>query len=118
MKLYEAGAVLLIIGSAVVGPIGGQRITPLSQIAVEQACLRDLVSHPEKGAYGPTCMGPPGILETTAETCARAMKEIGASPSVTTEDGPHAWEIRKINRKGKPFMVSVLCIPAPTGLRR
>ena len=51
-------------------------------------------------------MGPPGVVETTAETCVRAMKEIGAE-YVRFPETAGAWVVGK-NEVG--------CIPALSGM--
>ncbi len=97
IRLYEAGAVLLIIGAVILGPIDGRGLVPLP----DRKCTDGAV-HMEPPCYR---------METTAETCVRAMKEMGARrTNFRVIDDPDAdWAI-----KGQP----VLCIPAPTGLRR
>ena len=99
MKLYEAGAVLLIIAGAMIGPIVPQH--PLSlNAACGEAEGRD--------AWRKCLSKYRRTYETTAETCARAMKEIGAE-YIKFPDAPGTWVVGKNE---------VLCIPAPTGLRR
>ena len=78
MKLMEASAVFLIIGGVLLGPI-------------EAKCTTG-------GVFGAAqCRG----WEPTAQTCARAMREIGANRKHRIEGGQR-----------------VLCIPAPSGLMR
>jgi len=98
MTLREASAVLLIIGSAVVGPIevrqvplfdilSGTEITNCTDVKTKKQCT---------------------TAEPIAETCTRAMKEIGAK-----EPGPKSptgWATLD--------GVRIQCIPAPSGLTR
>ncbi|KKM15765.1 hypothetical protein LCGC14_1692700 [marine sediment metagenome] len=117
MKLREAGAVLLIIGAAVVGPI-------------ESKPSRCLAMNPPWAEVSCIDGEPRQILlaETTAETCARAMKEINAWAMKIKPDGsahsatpaPKYWGyttdfIWAIGGMERP--VRVLCIPAPSGLK-
>jgi hypothetical protein len=56
----------------------------------------------------PKCLRPEP--ETTAETCARAMREIGVEP---------LWDYPEYNHlEGTYLGQRVLCIPAPSGLVR
>ena len=80
MILHEAASVFLIIGSVLLGQIEVRQRTP-------QPC-------------DPT-VSPCFTYETSAETCARAMREIGANRKHRIEGGQR-----------------VLCIPSPSGLIR
>lgn len=155
MTIREAGSVLLIIGAAVIGPIEGHlkpyihELVEAEQVASYTKCIRQNDGSAwsflgaRTGCYqvesfqvcGPTerlrdnCLVVAEITEreTTTQTCARAMKEIGAGVAGKFADGTMAqpglmW--RNFNNareiptgtthvNGHP----VLCIPAPTGLR-
>ena len=89
MTLHEAASVFLIIGGVLLGPISGRPgkiIEPMM----------------ENCGPGMVCARHPG--ETTAETCIRAMKEIGVRPI--------------IGMNGVLGSRAVHCIPAPSGLIR
>lgn len=111
MKLLEAFSVLLIIGSAVVGPIEN------SWVEDSAAPYRVGIPRPDLGKN--SHMGGHYRLESTAETCARAMKEIGAvyvpPYSGRTVEQKEGWFIggKKVDGAN-----AVLCIPAPSGLRK
>ena len=108
MTLREASAVLLIIGSAVVGPIevrqvplfdilSGTEITNCTNIKTKKQCT---------------------TAEPIAETCARAMKEIGViifplpGPGIFSDENYLMYQTED-NRLVK---LPVRCIPAPSGL--
>ncbi len=124
MKLYESGAVLLIIGAVVIGPIDDQ----CAETKLPNGWKCDLEwprSYENKiGCQWNGVTGDKQDIqnyaaycvrrETIAETCARAMREIGA-----TERSPDSGRPWEPNLDG--FILGdqrVLCIPAPTGLRR
>ena len=114
MKLYEAGAVLLIIGSAVVGPIEAQFIK-----GEPTKCSRPPEMLPGKQCH----YGNSTRRETTGETCARAIKEIGArlwhpSDGLDAVLNPAAGGPVLLRETYHLKRREVLCIPAPTGLRR
>ena len=109
MRLCESAAVLLIIGSAVVGPVASK---------CDKEWVRQCVD--KRPAVGSAICGHPGYCkdETPAETCARAMKEIGvdADKSATAQ---HAPVERFLMSYGTlPGVGPVHCIPAPSGLKR
>ncbi len=99
--------VLLIIGSAVVGPIEAQ-----------------LKGYPDQVCADPWVMSTPEPMprckyESLPELCARAMREIGAERDVRG----HWWLFRTVgtadpqpNDYNKPM--EVRCIPVPTGFKK
>jgi hypothetical protein len=93
-------AVLLIIGSAVVGPIQGQDCwTAPGYQSDERGRLHQGVR---------VCEGP---MLTLAEVCERAMKEIGAHEAFKAlPSRMENWALDDGQR--------VTCIPAPSGLKR
>ena len=109
MKLYEAGAVLLIIGSAVVGPIERAPFVDNPEHRKWAACMEINNKVGTIGSYteaDKVCFLPHSDLEPVAEACTRAMQEIGAVSSGAT------WFLPDTS----PGLTSVLCIPAPAGL--
>ena len=134
MKLFE-GAVLLIIGSAVIGPIEANKIVVVDSVRERRAavCYDKAVASGfnTNGYYSvwakdkkeadrltrqfwvTRCTNLYGTQpETTAQTCTRAMKEIGAFLHRNT---PHAVYP---NLAGWILDGEVIrCIPAPSGLR-
>ena len=130
MTLHEAAAVYLIIGGVLLGPIE----RPLLPGLIEQArteckdaehwalCL-SMKEH-ELKAWWPR--------ETTAETCERAMREIGAEHVTDyTKNDPRGARLlsgqssddlsEHIDSAKSGWFVEgqrVLCIPAPSGLKR
>ena len=122
MKLRE-GAVLLIIGAATVGPVEPSVILP-TDINPRQVAIDRNVAY-KKGVkcihvdYSKLNAADPGTavrmpvdcsLETTAETCARAMREVGVGDT-------DMWTTQVV-MGGFIGKIRVLCIPAPTGLVR
>ena len=111
MTLHEASAVFLIIGGVLLGPIEGKY---LSNIDVVHDCVRahgiepgtPMVAAPE------SCPRITVARETTAETCARAMREVGARPY---EGMKGAGWIPQTFADGSDG-IQVRCIPAPSGL--
>ena len=111
MKLREAGAVLLIIGAAVVGPVERQLIPLDGGIDIPKVINDNILHRPR---------------ETTAETCARAMNEVGVEKLSAWKDqsqDPLGWPrvgyIPGYAAKEMSFHGwRVLCIPAPSGLQR
>lgn len=142
MRIYD-GAVLLIIGSAIIGPIlpreSGTGIPNGADGCMECGSPGE-PSCPPLGQYTyPACESR---HETTAETCERAMKEAGVENSYAGQkpDGTFhpegmLWKypgvgdvltrqpmtvIKKQGGNGfdnKMFIGHAYCIPAPTGLR-
>ena len=131
MKFNEASAVFLIIGGVLLGPISGRSgkiIEPMM----------------ENCGPGMVCARHPG--ETTAETCTRAMREIGAVPWYLLPPGEpmewvnklperlsdgtavadsaknyvHFWTLQHaVGPTTNPkSLTRVLCIPSPSGLMR
>lgn len=110
-------AVLLIIGSAVVGPIEAQPITDQVKMAVYDACIKRLgpsgdVAENNRRSY--RCSDEaekPVHYESLPELCERAMREAGGVP----------WPG---DAEGKVYVLSgrqgtlVRCIPVPTGYKR
>lgn len=127
MRIRESASVLLIIGSAVVGPI-------------EARCAAGAwVPEPTPFASdGPLILGTCKRIEPIAETCARAMKEIGLEKvqAGVMSDGrlmmlPTPWRDPSTGRarmsgewyyrtaEGRQLdLDQVRCIPAPSGLKR
>ena len=107
MKLHEASAVFLIIGGVLLGPIEGKETWGSTGL-----CSCDLGDRP-----GPLCPIKEELdgsqchvqRETTAETCARAMREVGAEKT---------WNSWFITVPDSPRSIRVLCIPAPSGLAK
>ena len=125
MKLHEASAVFLIIGSVLLGPIEG--IATTDEKAVE-TCVKSITAGGFNRAVH--CREvTPLIPETTAETCDRAMREIGATESTTLGRNSSGERVRVPSgywyggSKYPGAMAEfggqrVLCIPAPTGLKQ
>lgn len=95
MKIHEAAAVYLIIGSVMMGPI--ERLYTIRSAEDGLGQMK---------------------YETTAETCARAIREIGAVPFNPLRGQPNrrSYQLRHFTPSGKPWNINVLCIPAPSGL--
>ncbi len=119
MKLFEAGAVLLIIGSAVIGPIESHE--PMYRDCIEMNFMALRAKPPQPVA---PCER---FKETIAQNCARAMKEIGARRDTVltrTASGDRAWLpqgewVLPRNAIYPPASFpyrNIVCIPAPTGL--
>lgn len=103
MKLYD-GAVLLIIGSVLIGPIA-----PRSTFEPVK-CDR-----PSEMVSGKQCHYDTfRSYETTAQTCARAIKKIGAIKRIPNSSRPWDEDMDGWHKSGR----RVLCFPAPTGLKR
>lgn len=108
-------AVYLIIAGALLGPI--EPSEKLGSVDCNHRSVTgsgQVITRP--GPERPACE-----IETTAETCERAMKEIGAVPInrllSTGEPPPREYRMVPTDRYefgGK----EVLCIPAPSGLRK
>lgn len=136
MKLLD-GAVLLIIGAAVIGPIAANWVGEMQPPEGDRECY----FAPFVGVYSfdgagnlrsarmadyaddlnfPRCIETK--KETTAETCERALEEIGAVPlSDWDEDAYGGWPrisyfpgiaTGDVRWSGSP----IRCIPAPSGL--
>ena len=132
MKLFEVGAVLLIIGSAVVGPIDAQDISFYNNgfcddktcaISTDAANACAQFSEPgiREGSATDwqTCISKEmATYETTAETCARAMKEIGAVATAFRYQGVarKKWVLPYFLSR-TPDYTRVRCIPAPSGMK-
>ena len=110
--IREAGSVLLIIGAAVVGPIEASGVIDGKWLGVS-----------------PHVCAPACRSETIAETCERVMREIGAVGSIIPAGQAsctvvEAWMMRKPIDACLPKPdywlgnQQVLCIPAPSGLKR
>jgi len=97
-------AVLLIVGAAVIGPIDAQiHDDPTDKFTV---CPY------ERGRTEVRrCRSIPGIAETVAELCARAMKEIGAE-----YNNALGWFLSP--ETTSVVATPVRCIPVPEGYRR
>lgn len=104
-------SVYLIVAGVLLGPIHSQvlhpgyaecraeRPIPLGQMIPDNdPCLK---IYNERSHF-----------ESTAETCERAMREIGATK---TFDG---WRVREFPEQWGIDGQPVLCIPAPSGLRK
>ena len=122
MRLHEASAVFLIIGGVLLGPI---------EARLQQQCLPESAGGPKHsgGYYNmENCLD----RETTAETCARAMREIGAQHVTDyTKNDPGGARLlagqssddlgEHIDPAKSGWFLGgqpVLCLPAPTGLVR
>ena len=128
MTLHEAAAVYLIIGAVMMGPIEGQ---DLSNINAVHDCVRahgiepgtPMVAAPE------SCPRITVARETTAETCARAMREIGATKQTPIDffgrETPDEKKALRNWKAGDPYVFRwylagqrIYCISAPSGLVR
>ena len=117
MKLMEAGTVFLIIGGVLLGPIEGMLIGgSLDSIHA------DCIVMTEDQVVDPKCRP---VFEPTGETCARAMREIGAflappslPPGFRMEDEKDEKAVRPGDKWRLIGGEKVLCIPAPSGLVR
>lgn len=101
-------AILLIIGAAVIGPI--EALPPPNACGFTD---REILRANKCAEWKP---------ETIPEICARAMKEIGAF-EITDADisaGRGFYPGWRWGPRGKdgPWVMTVDCIPAPTGLKR
>ena len=136
MKVMEAGAVFLIIGGVLLGPIVPQytKRTP-GQEATWEKCVQEYKdTHAHKWVAPDFCwQGGYGDRrrETTAETCERALWEIGAVP-MTAGSGPPlppgyvlepspslvypGSDVK--SHLGLLYDQRIVCIPAPSGLVR
>lgn len=118
-------AVLLIIGSAVVGPIEAQRVDRegIDRTAVREQCYRTHGSSPaifapdgqryDVATYCDTVAGT--RLESLPELCERAMKEIGAQ---TMQAKMHQAIPMPAGTGIMPDGARVRCIPVPAGYKR
>lgn len=138
MKLYGDAAVLLIIGAAVIGPFESKRVLKSETtnasaaeclaLAVDtgfanrphgfykvqgkddEETLRLSTAHWKKRCAATRVYG----YETTAETCARVMKEIGAEEGQiyrsNVYDEPHKWIP---SGEWTLNFMRVSCFPAP-----
>lgn len=108
MTLHEAASVFLIIGGVLLGPIEGRQIENAEKAAKWAACMKEKNPGPFPQVMD-TAVRECGINtimeETTAETCERAMREVGA---YRLPGQPSAWH--------GPDGVRAYCIPTPSGL--
>ena len=135
MNLHEAAAVYLIIGSVLLGPIIARMATfPAENQRQYQECMSaNHAGWTEKSwaEADEKCkkhlVGAVVRRETTAETCARAMREVGATKWPPTNDSdfggtlrpsPAGWYLGKTASPEQHLGLQVFCIPAPTGLVR
>ncbi len=119
MKVVDAGAVVLIIGGVMVGPIEsmtapGWDWTDTLECMWNRATKKGLIER------SPPCWLQ--SLEPIAKTCERAMREIGAFPA--PPEVPPGFRMED-ESKASPWGdwrlmggEKVLCIPAPSGLVR
>ncbi len=121
MKLMEAGAVFLIIGGVLLGPIERRTIQGWGWDKT-LACLGEKSDDPlgRLGQRKELCREK--SLEPIAKTCEQAMREIGAflaPPGVPPGFRP---EDESKTSPGDEWRLiggeKVLCIPAPSGLVR
>ncbi|KKK96185.1 hypothetical protein LCGC14_2665260 [marine sediment metagenome] len=106
MKLHEASAVFLIIAGVLLGTIESQEVG--TRIPAGKEFCQE----------GFDCLPPE--YEPTAETCARALRDIGATEDriLISRDGEKNWVHNGQGRIiGSRRDTPVLCIPAPSGLR-
>jgi len=102
MRFHEASTVLLIIGSAVVGPLETKRECSNFGVGGHVACRS---------------------IETVAQACERLQADLGAWQVAPREvldrnHGPNGWD--KNYPPGTWWLDrfrQVLCIPAPSGLK-
>ena len=117
-------AVYLIVAGVLLGPIEGKS----EDMAVYTACMEgvDYSDAAMSLSKHRACQAIAAARESPAETCERAMKEIGAQPvrrvsQVDWEKTGRDWD--KL-RETQPVIgweldgKEVLCIPAPSGLKR
>lgn len=117
-----SNVVYLIVAGVLLGPIEAQEVGSRMPPG-ETQCI--MPSHYVSG--GVQCLPPK--YESTAETCERAMKEIGAGPkpvyeylprpqtNMLTLDGSLIMQGRKLS-DWSIAETPVLCIPAPTGMTK
>ena len=111
-------AVLLIIGAAVVGPIEAQPngYDPLTEgraaYCKERYWDKKALVFPSVDGDCLSRRSKMPNYETLPELCARAMREIGAG----TDNGMN-WFLHGVRDESKNLK-QILCIPAPTGLKR
>lgn len=118
-------SVLLIIGAAVVGPIQAlppRRIeTPgtYSYCVRKHGGIKEIDPQRHIDVCVPLPPEPSTGWETFAEVCERAMREIGAKEGATDNIWAKDDELTWLpNGKWYVGNQPVLCIPAPTGLRK
>ncbi len=139
MTLHEASAVFLIIGGVLLGPIDGQLLDErgkgLNTLYTE--CIQSYGGFEAMVVRQMMNCGPLDQFhfETTAEACARAMREVGAVKGRWIENTryeeirPHTFgsvatgldPLFQQGAQGTEFSLPdkktrVLCIPAPSGL--
>lgn len=125
MKLFD-GAVLLIIGAAIVGPIESRMVYNIPEgdcLAYHQPAEKDRTAETLAHAKW-VCERDRSRVETPAETCERAMREIGVDTTaegrplygVVTKDGRFIYSVGSWPASGSAQW-DVRCIPAPFGLR-
>ena len=143
MKLLEAGTVLLTVGGVLLGPIVRQYPEPQGTAYVKCEAERKRLTwiylregmfptkeQLENGqpppATPPTLQCERPAVEPAAETCERAMREIGAKEGADPnyylggDQSPGPEDGTGWLPNGKWFVDGqrVLCIPAPSGLAR
>lgn len=135
-------AVLLIIGSAVVGPIEAQELDYKAYLASINACAKpiyaDLLTEWNRSHKSPIyssgghwieaqafCFDritrPDTRYETLPQLCERAMQEIGAGPNENTaavEPYKSMWYLLRVTSGVASKGFDVLCIPVPQGYRK
>ena len=109
-------AVLLLIGAAVIGPIEAQGVDVENPPPPSEWVRDCLARNPLHTRFGCEINSPGGKtpsrrLETTAELCERAMREVGAAKDIRNR-----WWLQH-----DPLDVNVYevrCIPVPAGYRK
>lgn len=118
MKFMEGASIFLIIGGVLLGPImkhPTEKTPEQGSGVVEKyrACLK-AAGEPIGiiGKHNRHCLSLYwGPYETTAETCARAMREIGATLDTVFTMSDMQYPSGHLHEQ------PVLCIPAPSGLK-
>lgn len=115
-------AILLIIGSAVVGPIEAQRVTDWDSLIMSSHNQSDLDASCERmnsdRQAANACKKMVVMrLETLPELCERAMREIGGV-SDTRNAVPNTALLYTPNGPHQMTTEVVRCIPVPTGYRK
>jgi len=126
MKLYEAASVFLIIGGVLLGPIERKMVVqPEVNIQQYQHCMDINNAHSTTQSWAAAdrkckehLIRAGVVYETIAETCDRALAEIGVSDGSAHRRTGYSIKEVAIYRLLKPPFWPVVCIPAPTGLVR
>ena len=106
MNLHEAAAVYLIIGAATLGPFEGHSCadfcSPYANAdSCEKECNRD---HSQ-------------VNDTPAEICVKALRYVGAHHPSQSQPGV-SNDVYSMSSGWLLFDRPVLCVPAPSGMKR